>query len=64
MAPTVWYGVRSWRAGRLRIAVAYLLAFCLLLPVTLILTGVLLMLLAARYSAVRTAAARLFRRTP
>jgi tRNA A-37 threonylcarbamoyl transferase component Bud32 len=35
-APTAWYGVRAWKAGRLRIAVAYLLAFCLLLPVTLL----------------------------
>lgn len=34
--PTVWLGVRWWDAGRLRIAVAYLLAFCLLLPVSLV----------------------------
>ncbi len=34
--PTVWIGVRWWDAGRLRIAVAYLLSFCLLLPVSLV----------------------------
>ena len=34
--PTAWYGIRSWRAGRLRIGVAYLLAACLLLPVALV----------------------------
>jgi tRNA A-37 threonylcarbamoyl transferase component Bud32 len=34
--PTAWIGVRSWAAGRLRIAVAYLLAFCLLLPISLL----------------------------
>ncbi len=35
--PTAWYGMRSWRAGRIRIGVAYLLAACLLLPVALVL---------------------------
>jgi len=35
--PTAWYGIRSWRAGRIRIGVAYLLAACLLLPVALVL---------------------------
>ena len=34
--PTAWYGIRSWRAGRVRIGVAYLLAACLLLPVALV----------------------------
>ncbi len=34
--PTFLYGIRSWTAGRLRIAVAYLLAACLLLPITLL----------------------------
>jgi hypothetical protein len=33
--PTAWYGIRSWKAGRVRIAVAYLLAACLLLPIAL-----------------------------
>lgn len=32
-APTGYYGIQSWKAGRLRVAVAFLLAFCLLLPV-------------------------------
>jgi len=31
-----WIGVRSWKQGQRRIAVAYLLAFCLLLPVALL----------------------------
>ncbi|MFI5369449.1 MAG: serine/threonine-protein kinase, partial [Spirochaetia bacterium] len=34
--PTGYYGVRCWKAGRLRISVAYLLAFCLLVPITLL----------------------------
>ncbi len=34
--PTFLYGIRSWTAGRLRIAVAYLLAACLLLPITML----------------------------
>ncbi len=34
--PTAAAGVYFWRAGRTRIAIAYLLAFCLLLPVTLL----------------------------
>ena len=34
--PTGYYGIRCWKAGRLRISVAYLLAFCLLLPITLL----------------------------
>jgi predicted Ser/Thr protein kinase len=34
--PTAWYGMRSWKAGRVRIGVAYLLATCLLLPVALV----------------------------
>jgi serine/threonine-protein kinase len=33
---TGWSGVRLWRAARFRIAVAYLLAFCLLLPIALL----------------------------
>jgi serine/threonine protein kinase len=35
-APTGYLGIRSWKRGRFRIAVAYLLAFCLLLPTALI----------------------------
>jgi hypothetical protein len=31
--PTGWFGVHCWRRERIRIAVAYLLAFCLMLPV-------------------------------
>jgi hypothetical protein len=34
-AAAVWIGVRTWRQGQRRIAVAYLLAFCLLLPIDL-----------------------------
>jgi hypothetical protein len=33
-AATGWLGIRLWREARLQISVAYLLAFCLLLPVT------------------------------
>ena len=35
-ASSAWIGVRSWRQGQRRIAVAYLLAFCLLLPIALL----------------------------
>ena len=35
-AVTVWIGVRCWRQEQRRIAIAYLLAFCLLLPVGLL----------------------------
>jgi len=35
-APSAWLGVREWKRGHLRVAIAYLLAFCLLLPVTLV----------------------------
>ncbi|HYK87550.1 MAG TPA: serine/threonine-protein kinase [Acidobacteriota bacterium] len=31
-APMAWIGIHCWRQGQLRIAIAYLLAFCLLLP--------------------------------
>jgi hypothetical protein len=34
-AATVAFGIRTWKEGRKRIAIAYLLAFCLLLPVGL-----------------------------
>jgi hypothetical protein len=33
-AATGWLGIRLWREARLQISVAYLLAFCLLVPVT------------------------------
>jgi hypothetical protein len=34
--PAAWVGIRYWTAGQFRIAVAYLLAFCLLLPLVLL----------------------------
>ncbi len=34
--PTAYYGIHCWKQGRLRIGVAYLLAFCLLLPSALL----------------------------
>ncbi|MFN7998589.1 MAG: serine/threonine-protein kinase [Bryobacteraceae bacterium] len=34
--PTAWIGLRCWRLGQRRVAIAYLLAFCLLLPITLL----------------------------
>ena len=36
--PTAYLGIRSWKAGQFRFAVAYLLAFCLLFPVALLVT--------------------------
>jgi predicted Ser/Thr protein kinase len=33
-APTGYLGIRSWKRGNSRVAIAYLLAFCLLLPIT------------------------------
>jgi predicted Ser/Thr protein kinase len=35
-ASTAWIGIRCWRQEQRRIAIAYLLAFCLLLPVALL----------------------------
>ncbi|MBZ5497633.1 MAG: serine/threonine protein kinase [Acidobacteriia bacterium] len=35
-APTAWIGIRCWKQGQFRVAVAYLLAFCFLLPVTML----------------------------
>lgn len=34
--PTAYFGIWNWKTGRFRFAIAYLLAFCLLLPVTLL----------------------------
>lgn len=36
--PTAYFGIWNWKSGRFRFAIAYLLAFCLLLPVTLLVT--------------------------
>jgi serine/threonine-protein kinase len=35
-APTAWIGIRCWNLDQRRIAVAFLLAFCLLLPIALL----------------------------
>jgi serine/threonine protein kinase len=35
-APAAWIGIRCWKLEQRRIAVAYLLAFCLLLPIALL----------------------------
>jgi hypothetical protein len=37
-APMVWMGMREWRGGRFRVAIAYLLAFCLLAPIASLVT--------------------------
>ncbi len=37
-APTAWIGVRTWRRGYYRVAIAYLLAFCVLAPVAALVT--------------------------
>jgi hypothetical protein len=34
--PTAWIGLHGWKQERRRVAVAYLLAFCLLLPIALL----------------------------
>ena len=36
--PMVWMGMREWRGGRFRVAIAYLLAFCLLVPIASLVT--------------------------
>ena len=46
-APALWIGVRDWRRSRFRIAVAFLLAFCLLLPIFCVVTMAELGLFAA-----------------
>ena len=38
VAPTAWMGVRTWRRGYFRVAIAYLLAFCLVTPVAVLVT--------------------------
>jgi hypothetical protein len=35
-APTAWLGARYWRRGQFRVAIAYLLAFCLLVPIAML----------------------------
>jgi hypothetical protein len=37
-APMAWIGVRTWRRGYHRVAIAYLLAFCVVLPVAALIT--------------------------
>jgi len=37
-APSAWIGVRTWRGGNYRVAIAYLLACCLLAPVAVLVT--------------------------
>jgi serine/threonine-protein kinase len=36
--PMAWIGVRNWQQGRFRVAIAYLLAFCLLAPIAMLVT--------------------------
>ena len=36
--PVAWIGVGNWRRGRFRVAIAYLLAFCLLAPIAMLVT--------------------------
>lgn len=38
VAPMGWIGVRTWRRGYHRVAIAYLLAFCLVVPVAALIT--------------------------
>ncbi|HEY3444288.1 MAG TPA: serine/threonine-protein kinase [Paludibaculum sp.] len=35
-APMAWIGIRTWRAGYLRVAIAYLLTLCLTVPVAIL----------------------------
>jgi hypothetical protein len=37
-APTAWLGVRDWKRGNFRVAIAYMLAFCLTIPVAALVT--------------------------
>ena len=36
--PTAWMGMRTWRSGYYRVAIAYLLAFCIVTPVAMLVT--------------------------
>jgi predicted Ser/Thr protein kinase len=36
--PMAWIGVRHWRRSQFRVAIAYLLAFCLLVPIAILAT--------------------------
>jgi hypothetical protein len=36
--PTAWIGIGAWKRDQRRVAVAFLLAFCLLLPITLLIS--------------------------
>ena len=36
--PAAWVGVRTWRSGYYRVAIAYLLAFCLVAPIAALVT--------------------------
>jgi serine/threonine protein kinase len=37
-APMAWIGARHWRRGQFRVAIAYLLAFCVLVPIAMLAT--------------------------
>src|SRR5204863_5217707 len=37
-APMAWIGARHWRRSQFRVAIAYLLAFCLLVPIAMLAT--------------------------
>ena len=37
-APALWIGMRDWRRGNFRVAIGYLLAFCLVAPVAALVT--------------------------
>ena len=38
VVPAAWMGARTWRRGQYRVAIAYLLAFCLITPVAMLVT--------------------------
>lgn len=37
-APTAWIGIRNWQRANFRVAIAYMLAFCLVVPVAILVT--------------------------
>jgi len=37
-APMAWIGIRTWKGGYHRVAIAYLLAFCVVVPVSMLVT--------------------------